>query len=102
MDTAPFRAALSQRLARNEKVTARLRHASGMPDDWPERASLLADEDVLDGLDQGERVEIVAIRDALGRIAAGTYGACSSCGEPIGEGRLRAVPTATKCVDCME
>jgi DnaK suppressor protein len=45
-------------------------------------------------LDQGER--------ALGRIDAGTYGVCESCGEPIGKARLLAFPRATLCVACKQ
>jgi DnaK suppressor protein len=39
---------------------------------------------------------------ALGRIDAGTYGACESCGEPIGKARLMAFPRATLCVTCKQ
>jgi len=47
-----------------------------------------------DLLDQGER--------ALGRINAGTYGVCESCGQPIGKARLLAFPRATLCVACKQ
>ncbi len=43
-------------------------------------------------LDQTER--------ALSRIDAGTYGACESCGQPIGKARLMAFPRAVLCVTC--
>jgi DnaK suppressor protein len=39
---------------------------------------------------------------ALARIQAGTYGACESCGEPIGKARLQAFPRATLCVQCKQ
>src|SRR5579875_714066 len=39
---------------------------------------------------------------ALGRIDAGTYGACESCGQPIGKARLMAFPRATLCVTCKQ
>lgn len=39
---------------------------------------------------------------ALARIAAGTYGVCESCGEPIGKARLQAFPRATLCVQCKQ
>ena len=47
-----------------------------------------------DLLDQGER--------ALGRIDAGTYGVCESCGQPIGKARLLAFGRATLCVACKQ
>lgn len=37
---------------------------------------------------------------ALGRVDAGTYGACEVCGKPIPHARLEAVPEATLCVGC--
>lgn len=40
------------------------------------------------------------IDEALARIAAGTYGVCVSCGNPIEEGRLFALPTAALCLSC--
>jgi DnaK suppressor protein len=39
---------------------------------------------------------------ALGRIDAGTYGTCESCGEAIGKARLQAFPRATLCVKCKQ
>lgn len=30
----------------------------------------------------------------------GSYGVCESCGRPIGEERLAAVPEATRCISC--
>ena len=39
---------------------------------------------------------------AVARIAAGTYGVCESCGEPIGKARLQAFPRATLCVQCKQ
>ncbi|WP_083873667.1 TraR/DksA C4-type zinc finger protein [Frankia sp. QA3] len=37
---------------------------------------------------------------ALGRLAAGTYGRCEAGGEPIGEQRLAARPSARPCIPC--
>lgn len=41
-------------------------------------------------------------RSALKHIAAGTYGICDNCGQPIGKGRLQAFPRATLCVQCKQ
>ena len=41
-------------------------------------------------------------KHALDRIAAGTFGTCESCGQPIGKARLQAFPRATLCVDCKQ
>ena len=37
---------------------------------------------------------------ALGKIEQGTYGLCESCGRPIAEARLEAMPTARMCIAC--
>ncbi|MFF2621006.1 TraR/DksA family transcriptional regulator [Oerskovia jenensis] len=37
---------------------------------------------------------------ALGRLDAGTYGTCETCGRPVGEARLDARPTARQCIVC--
>jgi RNA polymerase-binding protein DksA len=39
---------------------------------------------------------------ALARLAAGTYGVCESCGEPVGKYRLQAFPRATLCMPCKQ
>jgi RNA polymerase-binding protein DksA len=40
------------------------------------------------------------IETALDRVDSGDYGECERCGEDIGAARLRALPTATLCIDC--
>jgi RNA polymerase-binding transcription factor DksA len=40
------------------------------------------------------------IEDALAKFDAGTYGACESCGQPIPEARLEAMPAARLCISC--
>jgi RNA polymerase-binding protein DksA len=49
-----------------------------------------------------ERTEraLTEVDAALERIAAGTYGACTSCGRPIAPERLEALPWAAHCIDC--
>jgi DnaK suppressor protein len=42
------------------------------------------------------------INDALVRLEADSYGACSDCGEDIAEKRLRALPFAARCKNCQE
>jgi DnaK suppressor protein len=38
----------------------------------------------------------------LARLDAGEYGECKSCGEPIAEARLKALPYVTLCIQCAE
>ena len=46
--------------------------------------------------------EIREIEAALLRIARGTYGRCTECGEAIDAERLGAVPAAGRCYSCQE
>src|SRR3954463_1294559 len=62
--------------------------------DWVDQA---ADEEgtaVAARLSEGEYRELAEIDAALRRIASGTYGECESCGGPVGQQRLRALPEA--------
>jgi DnaK suppressor protein len=40
--------------------------------------------------------------EALRRLDEGLYGVCEECGAPIGEGRLKALPFARRCIACQE
>lgn len=44
--------------------------------------------------------ELVAVRAALARLAEGSYGACTDCGQPIALPRLQAQPEAARCIGC--
>ncbi len=100
------RGALQLRLdgivSRNERVTARLRHTGGLPERWPDRSVVLADEILLAALDDAERAEITAIQAAMRRIDDGTWGVCDACGTAIPAARLDALPFASNCVSCAE
>ena len=54
--------------------------------------------DAVTGIVSAERQrdtdELREIREALGRLEAGTYGVCLKCGEPIDPRRLQASPAA--------
>lgn len=43
---------------------------------------------------------VAQIKAALARMDEGEYGFCLGCGEPISDGRLKADPTAARCVAC--
>jgi DnaK suppressor protein len=47
-----------------------------------------------------ERKLIKKIDETIGKIEAGDYGYCESCGVEIGIERLQARPTASLCIDC--
>jgi RNA polymerase-binding transcription factor DksA len=53
---------------------------------------------------EGQRVdatrELAELDAARDRVAEGTYGVCTSCGNPIPVARLRLLPSAMLCVPC--
>jgi DnaK suppressor protein len=53
-------------------------------------------------LAERESKYLIYIEEALERVHRGTYGICKSCLFLIPKGRLEAVPTATKCVNCKQ
>jgi len=49
-----------------------------------------------------ESQELQEIEAALARIGDGSYGSCADCGNDIGQARLRATPSARRCLPCQE
>ena len=76
-------------------------HAGPAPDSGDESvATLIADleqADVTRDLDEFRALE--AARD---RLAQGAYGVCIDCGNDIGFERLKASPSAVRCIRCQE
>jgi RNA polymerase-binding protein DksA len=68
--------------------------------DFSEQAAELENQDALGAIENSELQEIHQIQVALKRIDEGTYGICANCGEPIDPKRLKALPTATRCIAC--
>jgi RNA polymerase-binding transcription factor DksA len=43
---------------------------------------------------------LAEVERALAKIEDGTFGICETCGNPITEARLEAMPAAKSCMDC--
>ena len=65
-----------------------------------ETASVTLDREIDYTLEENSEHVLSAIDTALARIEDGTFGKCVTCGQPIGEERLAAIPWATQCIDC--
>jgi len=50
--------------------------------------------------EKGLRDTLIEIEHALQKYEAGTYGLCDSCGQPIEQARLEALPQASLCLSC--
>ncbi len=44
--------------------------------------------------------QLELVDEALARLAAGTFGICVRCDQPIAADRLEALPWAARCIDC--
>ena len=66
----------------------------------PEGATVGFERAQLTALLAAARERIAEVDDALGRVAAGTYGTCERCGQPIARDRLAARPFARHCITC--
>ena len=75
--------------------------AAGTDDEHdPEGATLAFERQHAASLLAAAREQVAACDAALTRLAAGSYGVCERCGQPIGAGRLEARPAATTCIRC--
>lgn len=93
---------LEERLAALQIRLTSLRNDAMQPhsEDSAERAQERENDEVVDAIGNETAVSIRAILAALDRIESGTYGTCGDCGEAIGEARLKAIPEATRCLNC--
>ena len=88
-----------------ENLLARRRMAQSeqREDVVPDTADL-----ALQDADGDQQISLMEIRnhvreqidEALRQLDEGRYGLCEDCGHEIGEGRLKAVPFARRCVEC--
>jgi len=96
------RKALLAELREDAERVQRDRHedlAGASPDAGDESvATLIAD---LDQADLGRDLsELRAIEAARTRLSDGSYGICADCGGDIGYERLKANPSALRCIAC--
>jgi DnaK suppressor protein len=83
-----------------DRIVDATRDEYQVPGEHDARPSQTIDRQV--NLEQNEEALHEAVRAALGRIEAGTFGTCEKCGRAISAERLRAAPYAALCVECQE
>ncbi len=101
-DIAERKATLEARLQELETRLARIDRSLGeAPNpDWEENAQESENDEVLEELGHVGEEEVLAIRAALKRVDAGTYGICVKCGEEISQERLDVLPYTPFCRAC--
>lgn len=105
LDNNSVREALNARReelqARQDRVSKHTRHREApLPQDFAEQAVELENVETLVALDRELEQELKKIDQVLKRLEAGEYLDCATCGDPIGEERLKALPTSMLCIDC--
>ncbi len=78
--------------------------SSGQPgqgvEDTGETALAFQEVQLDESILQNERHLLADVEEALWRLQDGTYGRCLSCGQPIPDRRLEAIPWAVRDVVC--
>ena len=87
-------------LVEAEKTVSGMTTANENYPDPTDRASLESDRNFMLRIRDRERKLLTKIKGALDRIESGEFGICESCGDDIGEERLKARPVTTLCISC--
>jgi RNA polymerase-binding transcription factor DksA len=98
------RSAAAQRVAQLERSFADIVEAAAdvATDDEhdPEGHTIAFERQQVSALVDEARRQVGELDAALARAEAGDYGTCESCGRPIGDERLAALPETRRCIDC--
>ena len=89
------------------RLLSELKHQEIVEQDHPTTGNHMAD----DATEVSEQAKTLALKRhlegmlkeierAIARAEKGTYGICERCKNPISEERLKAMPSATLCIDC--
>ncbi len=100
---SPLRALQKER----KRLRAELQHQEMLAQDRPTSGNHMAD----DASQVEEQSKALALRHhlesmiqetdrAIARATKGAYGICEQCQKPISPERLKAMPAATRCIDC--
>ncbi|HYL53055.1 MAG TPA: TraR/DksA C4-type zinc finger protein [Acidimicrobiia bacterium] len=94
----------AQLLAEHDRVTGQLLDLGVDRDSFDEgfadSGQVTAERGEVQALAGTLRETLQDIDAALGKIEQGTYGLCESCGRPIADARLEAMPAARLCIAC--
>ena len=100
VDTERFRTRLVEERRRVLEAIQYLHEENPIDNHLGETASVTLDREIDYTLEENEGRVLAAIDRALKRIEDGAFGICQTCGRPIGDERLEALPYTTQCIDC--
>jgi RNA polymerase-binding protein DksA len=72
--------------------------AKTQDENFADGGQVAAEQDEIMALATDLRSQLNDVQHALEKLDAGTYGKCETCGEPIADERLEAMPTARYCM----
>jgi RNA polymerase-binding transcription factor len=99
-DTSVLRVQLEDE---RERLQARLRElgaGEAFDEGFADSSQVTAERGELDAIAGTLADSLREVQDALGKLDAGTFGACESCGDEIPAARLEAKPAARLCITC--
>ncbi|MDZ4826030.1 MAG: TraR/DksA C4-type zinc finger protein [Actinomycetota bacterium] len=104
MAETTFAALRAQLAEERERVNGQLIELGVDRDSYDEgfadSGQVTAERGEVDALVGTLRETLNDIDAALAKFDNGTYGICESCGQPIGEARLEAMPFVRLCITC--
>lgn len=82
------------------EVVAASRDSNADDEHDPEGATIAFERSQVAALVLQVQGQLAEVEAAIERLAAGTYGVCEQCGQPIAAARLEARPAARTCIGC--
>jgi DnaK suppressor protein len=82
------------------EVVAASRDANADDEHDPEGATIAFERSQVAALVLLVQGQLAEVEAAIERLAAGAYGVCEQCGQPIATARLEARPAARTCIGC--
>jgi RNA polymerase-binding transcription factor DksA len=83
-----------------DEMVAASRDANADDEHDPEGATIAFERSQVAALVLQVQGQLTEVEAAIDRLAAGTYGVCEQCGQPIAAARLEARPAARTCIAC--
>lgn len=83
-----------------DEMVAASRDANADDEHDPEGATIAFERSQVAALVLQVQGQLTEVEAAIDRLAAGIYGVCEQCGQPIAAARLEARPAARTCIAC--
>jgi DnaK suppressor protein len=94
----------AQLTAERDRVNDQLRELgverASFDEGFADSGQVTAERGEVEALAGTLRDTLQEIDTALTKLEQGTYGQCETCGGPIAEARLEAMPAARQCISC--